>query len=77
MFLVNVGGNMDIFNNQELVVQLLKLACMAAITVVMIILACWKFHHHKDVPLPVLKKDESVKSFERWLEKRHDKALNH
>ncbi len=60
---------MDVLNNQELIVQLL--------TVLMIILACWKFHHHKDDPIPVLKKDDGVESFERWLEKRHGKALKH
>ena len=68
---------MDVLNNQELVVQLLKLICMAAITVLMIILACWKFHHHKNDPIPVLKKDDGVESFERWLEKRQGKALKH
>ena len=71
------GVRMELVNDQELMLQVVKLFCIAGIAALSLFLVCLCVHLRKDIPFVKHKKEEWEKSFENWLHKHCEKAANH
>ena len=68
---------MELLNDQVLMLQVVKLCCIAGFAAVALSFVCLCVHLHKELPFVKHKKEEWEKSFENWLHKHCAKATNH
>lgn len=65
---------MELINDSSLMLQVIKLCCIAGLAVATLAFVCLLAHLHKEKPFVKHKKEEWEIAFERWLHRHHEKS---